>query len=379
MIDSFIHKTLKKDTERFYKARVLVAIIFSYQIILLATNVYLLFYAPLSPFSVFVSVILVVVVQVLWLATLWCLRKFGLYELCCNFALGATAIGIAIGVAISGGPVSSPATSVNVVPIIVAFVLLGKHAGLVWTQVVLGLHLMLLVLGNWGVEYPQFLDMRYVDVNHGIHWLITYCAIMGLMMVFDTLNSRLKNERDEERARFAYLASHDSLTDLSNRYVFNDRLEEAMERSKRNDRAFALFFIDLDGLKPVNDTFGHDVGDRVLTEIAHRLKLNLRKVDSVFRLGGDEFAVIVESIQSAEYVEKLASKLVDLLGEQISGVDTSVDVSGSIGIAIYPDHNDDLVALVKCADTAMYNAKEVKNTWCVYGANRHQSMTWCMV
>jgi diguanylate cyclase (GGDEF)-like protein len=367
-VDFFIHQSLRHDADILYKARVLVGILFTYISILILTNAYLLFLAPLEWRSAWISAVLVAVLLVVWIAVLYCLRNFGCYSFCSHMTAGSTALGIAVGVAVSGGPLVSPATPVNVVPIILAFVLSGKKAGLIWAQVVLALHAILVILEFWGVvTFPQLLNLDYTEVHHGVHWLITYGAIMGLMMVFDTLNAKLKQERDTERDRFAYLAAHDPLTRLANRHRFSQRLSEAMQRSDRGRTMVALLVIDLDGFKPVNDELGHDTGDRVLKVISKRLVQNIRCKDMVARMGGDEFAVIVEDMSDIEYAAVVAEKMQDILSESIVELPQHMDISASIGIAIYPLHTREKKELVKLADIAMYQAKQHKNTWRIYG------------
>ncbi len=120
------------------------------------------------------SAVLVGLLQLAWVGVLICLRQWGYYEYCCQLTVGSTALGIAVGVVVSGGPIISPATPVNVVPIILAFVLSGRKAGLIWTQLVLSLHALMVLLSLAKlVTFPQMMDLSYIEVHHGAHWLIT--------------------------------------------------------------------------------------------------------------------------------------------------------------------------------------------------------------
>ena len=172
--------------------------------------------------------------------------------------------------------------------------------------------------------------------------------------------------KNAEKQRFEHLASHDPLTKLANRLQFDICLTKSMNRGDRHNKMTALFFIDLDGFKPINDTLGHDAGDTVLTEISDRLKSSVREMDTVARLGGDEFGIIIEDIGDKNQLIAIANKVLKSLARPIKGIKSQPTVTGSIGIAIYPLHAGDKEELVKLADTAMYEAKKEKNKFCMY-------------
>lgn len=165
-------------------------------------------------------------------------------------------------------------------------------------------------------------------------------------------------EKKEADERIYRLAHYDVLTGLPNRLLFNDRLRNAIQRALRSKSRFGLLFIDLDHFKNVNDTFGHPSGDELLKIVAERIQACLRKQDSVGRLGGDEFAVLIEGDERLPRIEQVATKIISVLGELITIRGSSVFVSASIGIAVFPLDGTDLSSLMKNADTAMYRAKE---------------------
>ena len=165
-------------------------------------------------------------------------------------------------------------------------------------------------------------------------------------------------ELQEKTAQLQILAHHDALTTLPNRVLFRDRLEQAIIKAKRNQIGFALFFIDLDKFKHINDSLGHSVGDSVLKAVADRLESVIRKEDTLARLSGDEFTIIMEELTHPADASHLADKILHTLTEAIVIDDHMLYISGSIGISLYPQDSTDALSLLEYADTAMYKAKE---------------------
>lgn len=163
--------------------------------------------------------------------------------------------------------------------------------------------------------------------------------------------------RDEERHR--YLASHDPLTDLPNRLEFQRRLcDQLVEKGNARNGRFAIHYLDLDYFKSVNDSLGHEIGDRLLQIVAARLKSAIRSTDLVARLGGDEFAVLQADATSNDAPRSLAKKLQRAVEQPCAIGDQLLQTSATIGIAVYPDHGDDPGQLLRRADLALYHAKE---------------------
>ena len=164
-------------------------------------------------------------------------------------------------------------------------------------------------------------------------------------------------ERKRAEAELAYLAYHDALTGLLNRKAFMERLEESIRYARRYGLSRAILFIDLDRFKQVNDTFGHDVGDQLLQEVASRLRVTLRDTDTLFRLGGDELTVLLNNPDSP-CPETVADHIIDALSRPyVLGSKTIDFISPSIGISVFPKDGEDVQTLIKNADTAMYRAK----------------------
>jgi diguanylate cyclase (GGDEF)-like protein/PAS domain S-box-containing protein len=163
-------------------------------------------------------------------------------------------------------------------------------------------------------------------------------------------------KRLEEEVRF--LAYHDSLTGLPNRMLFEDRVQQAVVRAERYGQKMAVMFIDLDGFKQVNDTYGHARGDELLIQVAERMKNVVRSADTVARLAGDEFTVLLQDVPGREGVHEVARKLLNAVAEPYDlGLDHSVSVTVSIGVSTYPMNGEDFDALLSHSDQAMYTAK----------------------
>ncbi|WP_354623303.1 diguanylate cyclase [Psychromonas sp. MME2] len=164
----------------------------------------------------------------------------------------------------------------------------------------------------------------------------------------------LKNAKQ----RIFEMANHDALTGLPTRRLSMDRLEKYIATAKRNKTKVAVMFVDLDGFKNVNDTLGHDAGDFVLKETAARLCSTVREVDTVARIGGDEFWIFLTDIADSKAISVIADKIIKTITLAYDVEDTQINIGASIGIAIYPDHGDNSVELIKLADKAMYKVKK---------------------
>ncbi len=186
------------------------------------------------------------------------------------------------------------------------------------------------------------------------------------------LNTELEHrveKRTEELARankrLKQMALHDPLTHLPNRTLFMERLKYSISQARREGKQISTIMLDLNRFKEINDTLGHQMGDRLLVEIANRLTAVLRKSDTVSRLGGDEFAIILPNTE-IESTEMVANKIIKALEQPLVLERNHLFISGSLGIATYPDHTDDETALLKYADFAMYTAKRSSTGYCIY-------------
>jgi diguanylate cyclase (GGDEF)-like protein len=184
--------------------------------------------------------------------------------------------------------------------------------------------------------------------------LVTQIALEGSLVVE---NAVLRAVEQESLTRLAHQAFHDSLTKLPNRALFSDRLQHALDRMTRRQESIAVLFLDLDEFKPVNDTLGHDAGDRLLVAVGERLQSCLRPEDTVARLGGDEFTVLLEDITDVRYAIRVAERIAEALKEPFELDGQEASVTASIGIAVGTGRESSPDDLVRSSDQAMYEAK----------------------
>ena len=161
----------------------------------------------------------------------------------------------------------------------------------------------------------------------------------------------------EAQEQLRQMAHYDALTGLPSLHLLKDSSVALIAQAERNNRKIAVMFVDLDGFKAVNDTWGHTAGDAVLKEVAKRLTEGLRDCDQIARIGGDEFVVLATNVAQPRDAEKVAEKIVQLVGEPFDIGDAVAQIGASVGIAFFPDHGKDMESLLKAADRTMYRVK----------------------
>jgi len=194
--------------------------------------------------------------------------------------------------------------------------------------------------------------------------IVSVIAVMVLVV-----NRRLKIEiarREAAENKLVFIANHDNVTGLANRTLLDQELASAKKLHQKANTKFAILFIDLDGFKVVNDEYGHDVGDQLLKLVADLLKRAIRNTDFVARFGGDEFVILLNNLDTIDHGKRLADTVLKKLSQVTAIDDKPVQISASIGIAMYPDDGTTSEELLKCADLLMYQAKRV-------GGHRHRN------
>lgn len=240
------------------------------------------------------------------------------------------------------------------------------------------------VISCWhdAVENRSSLQMeyRYLRPDQSIVWVFAQASPQhdshggseSFIGTITDISDRVASEKRlrENESRLNQLAYHDVLTDLPNRLLFQDRLEHALAVARRAGYRVALLFLDLDRFKKINDTLGHDWGDNLLREVAQRLTGCVRASDTVARLGGDEFMVILDRVDDLPQVAAVAQKILTRLAHPIEMRGYSLFTTASIGISLFPNDGDKVETLMKCADSAMYRAKEMgRNNYQLYTAD----------
>ena len=212
------------------------------------------------------------------------------------------------------------------------------------------------------------------------YWIENSNVAIGLMLGLVLLPSyylilirrltTVSNKLTEELYKANYAATHDALSGLSNRAYYFQRLEDKVNEAKRYNERFIVIYLDLDGFKNINDTWGHHCGDIILKTVSKRFKSVLRISDVVGRLGGDEFSLLLHSVDNNFDVNKFSQRLIDIISEPITVEGQSLQVTASIGVSLYPDDGDNAEQLINAADESMYVSKKSgKNKFTLSFAN----------
>jgi len=205
--------------------------------------------------------------------------------------------------------------------------------------------------------------------GHDHHLQIDYVPEFGdskqVVGAFALIQDITRRKQKEERLESAAL--HDSLTGLANRQLLADRVSLAIAHARRNKSAMAVVYLDLDGFKEINDTLGHDAGDRLLKMVAQRVVAAVREEDTVARVGGDEFVVALWQVSGAGDAARVASKVINAVSKHYDIGGRAMIITVSAGVGIYPAHGQDAATLLKSADLALHDAKNAgKNAYRVF-------------
>lgn len=216
-------------------------------------------------------------------------------------------------------------------------------------------------------------ELKNFDATHDLTHRFAEQKLSELSVITRSLNQLMRwvesnaIELQSQRDQIHHLANHDHLTGLPLWRLGKDRLEVVLAWAHRAQEKIALMFIDLDGFKTVNDSYGHDAGDYLLKEVAKRLKHQLRAEDTVARMGGDEFVVILGRLAEPQIAEQIAKRMIAAVVEQVIYKDQKMHVGASVGIALFPDHGSEVASLLAAADNAMYAVKRAgKNNFAFF-------------
>lgn len=297
------------------------------------------------------------------------LRKTGWLTFCQQLTLCVTFATIIVLIASNGGPVTSHNNTLMILQAALAFFLLGIRGGLVWALLVLGCQSLLFILVANGVQFPNYQPSETVFAGAAFNWGLSFSAIVCLVLLIESSRGLLERQRHNEQERFRYLATHDDLTHLANRSLFEDQLNTAIQASDSNHLRVLLLYIDLDEFKPINDEWGHDTGDNVLKIVATRLQASTRETDTVARLGGDEFAIVFPNLDPTINIDQLTELIHERVTQPIQLHGRHINIGCSIGISSYPEDALSASKLWQRADNAMYTAKRNGRRWHHYNDN----------
>ena len=237
----------------------------------------------------------------------------------------------------------------------------GKYAGWTVSLNYQSVHELLKAL-----KVGPYEDFGLVSVSEAIrqHWVWVLSTFVASSLAFLSLFSAYWSIRKRKKLedKIKHMASHDTLTNIPNRILLMDRLNQAIDRSRRNETRVGVLFLDLNNFKPINDGMGHLVGDQILKKLAERMVSCLRKTDTVARFGGDEFVIVIADVNDISEITSVAEIVDSLLAKPIDAGDEEVVLGASIGIALYPYDAETAEGLIDIADEAMYVAKKKSKT-----------------
>lgn len=354
-VDFFLHSSLRTNADLHYRARVLSLSIFS-----LMLGTVTIFFVVLSvpalagmrsitlPTNVISVIVMTYLLYRLKVSGSYGISSF-VFVLFCFSAVVVTGI-------LTGGPANAPAFQLLVLPCITAYFFGGIYWGSITSIASLIILMLLQTMELAGFKFPLLIEGERL----GQFVLLTNIPMVAMLaLIYEYATKALKQARDLQHQKFAELAVNDPLTGLSNRRVFSEALRDKITLSDKltSTQRFTLCYMDLDNFKPVNDRFGHAVGDEVLRAISNKLKLALRGSDFVGRIGGDEFMILLSDVSETDTITALANRYLRLISEPIATSAGSVELGGSLGFAVYPEHGQDALTLQRAADAAMYAAK----------------------
>ncbi len=269
---------------------------------------------------------------------------------------------------------------------IAALIYENRQKGMYWFYAFLGLVVISSLIDQTLIESTQYaIPQIAIELFFFLNVSAGLAGVFFLIRYFinekeENANVRLEREHNallekskelkEANAQLSYYANHDALTKLPNRYFLYKVLDEKIKIAMHNNRTMAVIFIDLDGFKEVNNSYGHSVGDKLLSTVASRLNALVNENDLIARVGGDEFVLIMSNIDKLTEVTQKAEDIIQTVNDDYPFLSSDMQVGVSIGISLFPKHSNDIDELIDFADKAMYTVKEgVKNSYLFYEEN----------
>jgi diguanylate cyclase (GGDEF)-like protein len=365
--DYFLHETLRAMPDLSYRARIL-----SHSILTLLLATATIFIAAILTPSLenlrSVTLPTNVIFIFLMAYSLYRLKYHGAYGFCCFLVVAAGYFGVTITGILTGGPAYAPAFQLLVIPCITAYFFGGIRWGVTTSAISLATILSLQLADLAGLVFPRLITGLQLQQ---FVLLTNLPTVAALALIYEITSISLKDARDLQHQQYAVMAITDPLTGLPNRRIFSETLADRIVlcSTMTPPQRFTLCYLDLDRFKPVNDRLGHSVGDEVLKEVSNRLRLALRGADFIGRIGGDEFMILLGETYEPKAIAALATRYLKLVREPILTSAGMVELDGSLGFAVYPDHGADTLSLEKSADAAMYDAKKSRGGYRIFSTD----------
>jgi diguanylate cyclase (GGDEF)-like protein len=373
LVDTFIHPSLRIESDRMRRARILVmALLVYFGIVFLADAV--LMAIPLPPSSKFMTNAICTPNVVIMALLLVSLRRIGNYSVCSAAMVLTVYFTVLASICVSGGGGVSCATQLMAAAPLIAYFFGGVRWGTGMVIASLAAIIVFALLEMTKFHFSYALDAgqtRMIQVVVGIVGLV---FSSGMAFSYELAARNLKRERDEEHKVVERFAHTDALTGLANRFRFDEALDLRVRRAKASasNACFTLCCLDLNGFKPINDRYGHNVGDEVLKVVAERLRRCVRDSDIAGRHGGDEFMLLLDGVRDEAQIKPIAQCVLSALATPIMTPAGELSIHGSLGFASFPDDGYGADALKNAADKAMYAAKSEGGGWKLYRSEFHQ-------
>jgi len=358
ILDGFIPEHMRNNPADLMRAYMLIGVIFSNILTGIVTTIGLFLLLDLPQQTQVMFALVMVALLVIYSISLFAFKKTKNHRLVGNVMVSAVLALIIFAVCLTGGSQVSPIPQVLAIIPVMGFLLTGMRDGIKWLLVTLASYLGLYFLAINDIGTMQVIasasDRQTMATGLQI---ILFLVTGGALVVYEVISENLKHKLNEERDEFKRRASYDSLTGIPNRFEFFRRLKSGLVECHDRNQKLAVAYIDLNRFKPINDQYGHHAGDIVLQEISKRLQHALRLSDTAARLGGDEFGLVLPGIHVPDDLAVIMQKVEKAISEPVNIGETNVSISGSAGIAIYPDNGTDMDLLCRYADSSMYENK----------------------
>lgn len=294
------------------------------------------------------------------LAVVVCVRLLfmlsGARDLCANILLAALGSLLFSASFYLGGVLAPTVIFMLVLPVLAA-TLMKRRWAYIWTCLVIGAWLTLVILEFRGLSMTAINFEANAAIVQTIALMGTLLIIIGVIMSYLVSNKRLHRSMEQSARHLDHLASHDELTAIPNRRSFFEEAERCLLRAQRQGTVFGLLIIDLNDFKQINDTYGHAIGDQILRNMASRMRAGFRQSDFIARLGGDEFAVLLGAVDHRSGIEQAIERFLAVPSSEVQAGGEHIDYDCAIGGALYPAQGDTVLALYEAADANMYAAK----------------------